>query len=99
MLVKKLEYYGIRGISNKWFASYLSKGSSLFQLMVTNQIWLMSSSILEPLLFLIYKNDLHVAIKYSEVHHFADDANLLNFDSCVKSLNKQVNYDLKNLSN
>ena len=59
----------------------------------------MSSSILGPLLFLIYKNDLHVAIKYSEVLHFADDANLLNFDSCVKSLNKQVNYDLKNLSN
>ena len=56
-------------------------------------------SILGPLLFLIYVNDLHVAIKYSEVHHFADDTNLLNFNSCVKSINKQVNYDLKNLSN
>ena len=42
---------------------------------------------------------IHVAIKYSEVHHFADDTNLLNFNSCVKSINKQVNYDLKNLSN
>ena len=52
-----------------------------------------------PLLFLIYINDLHVAIKYSEVHHFADDTNLLNFDSCIKSINKQVNYNLKNLSN
>ena len=56
-------------------------------------------SILGPLLFLIYINDLHAAIKYSEVHHFADDTNLLNFNSCVKSINKQVNYDLKNLSN
>ena len=54
-------------------------------------------SILGPLLFLIYINDLHAAVKYSEVHHFADDTNLLNFNSCVKSINKQVNYDLKNL--
>ena len=56
-------------------------------------------STLGPLLFLIYINDSHVAIKYSEVHHFAHDTNLVNFNSCVKSINKQVNYDLKNLSN
>ena len=33
------------------------------------------------------------------MHHFADDTNLLDFNSCVKAINKQVNYDLKNLSN
>ena len=56
-------------------------------------------STLGPLLFLIFINDLHAAVKYSEVHHFADNANLLNFNSCVKSINKQVNYDLKKLLN
>ena len=50
-------------------------------------------------LFLIYINDLDLVINYSEVHHFADDTNLLNFDNCVKSISKQVNYDLKSLSN
>ena len=56
-------------------------------------------SILGPVLCLIYINDLHVAIKYVEVHHFADDTNLLNVSNCVRSINKQVNYDLKKLAN
>ena len=55
--------------------------------------------ILGRLLFLIYIIDLHVAIKYSKVHHFADDTNFLNVNSCVKFINKQVKYDLKNLAN
>ena len=50
-------------------------------------------------LFIIYINDLHVAIEFSDVHHFAGDTNLLNFNSCVKSINRYVNYYLKNLAN
>ena len=46
--------------------------------------------------FLIYINDLHVAIKFSEVQNFADE---VNFNSCVKPINKQVNYDPKTLVN
>ena len=33
------------------------------------------------------------------VHHFADDTNLLNCNKSVKRMNKQVNQDLKNLTN
>ena len=33
------------------------------------------------------------------VHHFAGDANLLNCNKTVKRMNKQVNQDLKNLTN
>ena len=49
-------------------------------------------------MFLIYISDLHLPIKYSEVHHFADGTNQLNFNNFVKSIDKQVNHDLKNLA-
>ena len=52
-------------------------------------------SVLGPLLFLIYINDLHIAIKHSSVYHFADDTNLLNINSSPKRMQKQVNLDLK----
>ena len=68
-------------------------------------IWLilsveyLKSSVLEPLIFLTYINDLHLAIKYSEVHHFADDTKLINIHSSVNFINEQVSRDLKNFSN
>ena len=53
---------------------------------------------LRPILFLIYINDLNHAIKYCKVHHFANDANLLHFNSTIKKLNRLVNFDMKHLS-
>ena len=55
-------------------------------------------SVLGPLLFLLYINDLHFAIKSSETYHFADDTHLLNFSNSVKSLCNRVNADLKILT-
>ena len=56
-------------------------------------------SVLGPLRFLIYINDLHVAIKYCKVHYFANDTNLLIINKSLKRLNKLLNIDLKNLTN
>ena len=36
-----------------------------------------------------------MAVKYSEVHHFADDTNFLKINNCVNSICKQVSLDLK----
>ena len=56
-------------------------------------------SVLGPLHFLLYINDLNQAIKFCKVHHFADDTNLLYLGKSFKNLNKFVNIDFKNLVN
>ena len=52
-------------------------------------------SVLGPLLFILFINDLHLAVQYSYVHEFADDTNLLVVEKSLKKLNKKVNRDLK----
>ena len=53
--------------------------------------------VLGPLLFLIYINDLHYAIKFSTVHQFVDDTNLLISNESIKTVQTQINLDLKYL--
>ena len=52
-------------------------------------------SVLGPLLFLIYIDDLNQTLKFCKVHHSADDTNLLHFSKSVNSLNKHINLDLR----
>ena len=87
--------------SDKCFASYRSNCKQFVSIngnksnLANVKCEVPQGSIVGSLLFLIYINDLHVAIKYSYLHHFVDDTNLLNFDNCAKSINKHVSYDLK----
>ena len=89
ILLKKLEYCGVRGISNKWFALDLSNRKIFFSIngyklnLADVKCGVPQGSILGPLLFLSYINDIHAAFKYSEMQHFEDDTNLLNFNNCV----------------
>ena len=48
-------------------------------------------------MFLLYINDLHKCIKFSETYHFADDTNLLNISDDYKTLQSNINCDLKSL--
>lgn len=54
-------------------------------------------SVLCPLLFLIYINDLNIAIKHSHTFHFVDDTSLLCQDAQLKKLNQNINEDLTHL--
>ena len=79
ILLKKLEHYGIRGPALSWFTSYLSTRKQLVVLDgLSSSLSKISCvvpqrSILGPLLFLIYINDMHTSVQFSTVYHFADD--------------------------
>ena len=51
-------------------------------------------SILGPLLFLIYINDMYHSLLSSTVFHFADDTNLMCSSKNLKRLRKDLNRDL-----
>ena len=103
ILLSKLDYYGIRGISNNWFKSYLSNRKQFVSIngydsgLAEINCGVPQCSVLGPLLFLLYINDLNQAIKFCKAHHFADDTNVLYLGKSIKKLNKLVNFDLKNL--
>ena len=105
ILLKKLDYYGIRGLPNEWFRSYLTGREQFVSIngcdskILKTNIGVPQGSVLGPLLFLIYINDLNHAIKNSSVHHFADDTNLLHVNKSIKMLNRLLNQDLKSLCN
>ena len=104
ILLNKLFHYGIRGIMNEWFKSYLQGRKQIVSInAVESELRELNhgvpqGSVLGPLLFLIYINDLNRCISNSKVYHFADDTNLLHINSCFKKLQKNLNYYLIRLT-
>ena len=55
-------------------------------------------SVLGPVLFLLYINDLHNSIRFSSPFHFVDDTGFLNIQDSIRAIKKTLNKDLRELS-
>ena len=102
ILLAKLKYYGVNKLTHSWIADYLkgrkqfiSYGNNISTTFEEVICGVPQGSILGPLLFLIFINDIIKSLKYTKPIMFADDTNLIHSHPDIKILFKQVNEDLE----
>ena len=114
ILLNKLKFYGLSNTPLKWFESYLYgrqqfvdfDGTASNTAMINTGV--PQGSILGPLLFIIYMNDINMASNKFNAILYADDTNLIsplfafNLSLSIKSsdlehMSQQINSELANI--
>ena len=104
ILLKKLSKLGIKDTELKWFTSYLKNRQQFTDIGGNHSsnkpidISVLQGSILGPILFLCFINDLHLATDLFTLL-FADDTSGLDSDKDLPTLITRVNGEIKKLAN
>ena len=105
VLFEKLSIYGIRGSYLDWFESYLSDHTMRVRCTGKNGDMIISDSqpiaysmpqgsVLGPLIFLIFNNDLHLHLLYSNCILFSDDTMIYSTHHDIRHLTWYLREDL-----
>ena len=105
ILMSRLQHNGIRGVMLNWFKSYLSnrkqyvsvKNSSSSMSNITLDV--PQGSVLGPVLFLLYINDMHRSSDHSRFVHFADATTVFASDNGINNVHASVNRELVGVDN